>query len=111
MSDLSLKENPTLEDLQKYVREAIRERGFRDDSKEYIAGRFMLLIEEVGEFAKAARGSAGLKHAQDDTRAHSIADEAADVLIVLLGLCNMLDIDLEQAFRDKEEKNKQRVWS
>jgi NTP pyrophosphatase (non-canonical NTP hydrolase) len=110
VSDLSLKPEPTLADLQDYVRAAIKERGFRED-KEHIAQRFMLLIEEVGEFAKAARNVAGLKHAQDDDREHSISDEAADVLIVLLGLCNMLDIDLEQAFRDKEEKNKQRVWS
>jgi NTP pyrophosphatase (non-canonical NTP hydrolase) len=109
MSDLSLRQNPTLADMQGYVRQAIAERGFQG-GKEHVAQRFVLLIEEIGEFAKAARGAAGLKQAQDDTRIHSVADEAADVLIVLLGLCNMLDIDLEQAFRDKEEKNKQRVW-
>jgi len=39
-----------------------------------------------------------------------MAEEAADVLIILLGICNMLDIDLEKAFREKEEINKKRLW-
>lgn len=69
----------------------------------------MLLLEESGEFAKAVRKHAGLK-AAPDTETKEVAEEAADVLIILLGLCNMLGIDLEQAFRDKEERNKKRTW-
>lgn len=38
------------------------------------------------------------------------AEELADVFIYLCSLANMHNIDLEQAFRDKEEKNKQRTW-
>jgi len=106
MSDVKLKENPTLADLQEYVEAMVVERGFKGES---IAQRFMLLFEESGEFAKAARKAGGIKFAADTER-KEVAHEAADVLIVLLGLCNMLDIDLEQAFREKEEKNKQRVW-
>lgn len=105
-SKLSLKANPTLKDLQDYVAQAVKERGFDKDNVEQ---RFMLLLEEVGEFAKAARGHAGIRFA-DDTKTKELADEAGDVLIVLLGLCNMLDIDLEKAFRDKEEHNKTRTW-
>jgi NTP pyrophosphatase (non-canonical NTP hydrolase) len=105
VSKLSLKENPTLEDMQQYVREMVIERRFNDT----VATRFMLLLEETGEFAKAARTSAGMKLA-DDAVQQDVAAEAADVLIILLGLCNMLNVDLEQAFRDKEERNKQRVW-
>lgn len=105
-SNLHLKADPTLRDLQQYVDEMVRERGFtRDD----VPKKFMLLFEEVGEFAKAARGASGLKLAKDSS-AQDLQGEAADILIVLLGLCNMLDIDLEQAFRDKEEKNKLREW-
>lgn len=107
MSDLSLKQQPTLQDLQTYVDAAVRERGFDKDD---VAKRFMLLAEEVGEFAKAARKTAGMKFAEDTSTRDSVDEEAADVLIVLLGLCNMLGIDLEQAFRDKEEKNKKRTW-
>lgn len=105
-SQLSLKKDPTLKDLQEYVAVAVRERGFDKNSVEQ---RFMLLLEEVGEFAKAARGRAGMAFA-DDTKTKEMADEAGDVLIVFLGLCNLLDIDLEQAFRDKEERNKKRTW-
>lgn len=105
MSDLHLKPNPTLKDLQIYIDDMIRERGFTDN----IPQRFMLLLEEAGEFAKAARRAAGLKFAQD-THTTELDDEAADVFIILLGLCNQLGIDLEQAFRAKEEHNKQRTW-
>lgn len=101
-----LKANPTLADLQEYVRRVVIERGFEGES---VAQRFMLLLEESGEFAKAARKTEGIKFAAD-TETKELAHEAADVLIILLGLCNMLDIDLEQAVRAKEEKNKQRVW-
>lgn len=101
-----LKSNPTLQDLQKYVAAMVKERGFEKDT---IEQRFMLLLEESGEFAKAARSHAGMKFA-DDTKTKELAHEAGDVLIVLLGLCNLLGIDLEQAFREKEEINKQRTW-
>lgn len=104
-SNLSLKSDPTLRDLQEYVAAAVRERGFKDD----VGQRFMLLLEECGEFARSARKQAGLKFA-DDTHKADAADEAADIFIILLGLCNLLGIDLEQAFRAKEEKNKQRHW-
>jgi NTP pyrophosphatase (non-canonical NTP hydrolase) len=106
MSNLHLGPDPTLHDLQQYVEKMVRERGFTSDD---IPKKFMMLFEEVGEFAKAARKSAGLKLAKDSS-VQDLEGEAADILIVLLGLCNMLDIDLEQAFRNKEEKNKQREW-
>lgn len=105
MAELTLGDNPTLADLQTYVDEMVKARGFTDD----IAHRFMLLLEECGEFSRAARKHLGGKFA-DDTHTAELSEEAADVLIILLGLCNLLDIDLEQAFRAKEEKNKQRVW-
>lgn len=106
MSQLSLKSNPTMKDLQTYVAQAVKERGFDKDTVEQ---RFMLLLEEVGEFAKAARGRAGMPFA-DDTTTKEMAHEAGDVLNVLLGICNLLEIDLEQAYRDKEELNKRRTW-
>ncbi len=103
--NLTLKSEPTLADLQKYVDEMVKARGFTDD----VSHRFMLLLEECGELARAARKHLGGKFAAD-THTSELSEEAADVLIVLLGICNLLDIDLEQAFRAKEEKNKQRVW-
>lgn len=105
MSKLHLKKDPTLADFQQYVREMVAERGFKDS----VAQRFMLLLEESGEFAKAARKHAGMGFAEDTER-KELENEAADVFIIFLGLCNLLDVDLEQAFRDKEERNKKRVW-
>jgi len=32
------------------------------------------------------------------------------VFIYLLDICNHFNIDLEKAFRDKEEINKKRIW-
>lgn len=104
-SKLHLKSQPTLADYQQYMAQMVKERGFKDDAPR----KFMMLIEEVGEFAKASRKHAGMKLAGNATK-QNVADEAADVFIVLLGLCNILGIDLEQAFRHKEEKNKQRTW-
>ena len=104
-SKLHLKDQPTLADLQQYVRDMVAERGFNDN----IAQKFMLFTEEVGEFAKASRKSTGMHMALDAAK-QDVAGEAADVLIVLLDLCNKLGVDLEQAFRDKEAHNKRRVW-
>jgi NTP pyrophosphatase (non-canonical NTP hydrolase) len=81
------------------------ERGF---SKHSVESKFVKLLEELGEFAQAAAKKAGLSVSKE--RKAEIAAEAADVFIVFLGLCDKLDIDLEAAFRDKEEKNKKRVW-
>src|SRR5438876_10642538 len=102
-SKLSLKSDPTLADFQQYVRDMVIERGFNDT----VANKFMMLIEETGELAKAARKHAGMKFAAD-TRRTDIEEEAADVFIVFLGVCNLLGIDLEAAFRAKEERNKKR---
>jgi len=98
--------NPTLAELQAYVKAITSERGF---DKNTVAQRFMLLVEEVGELARAARKTAGLRLA-DDTHTAEVADEAADVLILLLGICNMLDVDLGQAFFAKENHNRKRTW-
>lgn len=92
--------------LQDYVRAKSRERGFDDES---VAQKFMLLSEEVGELAKAARKLAGIKTAsKEKTQA---GEEAADVLFVLLNVCNKLDVKLAEAFRSKERKNDSRQWS
>jgi NTP pyrophosphatase (non-canonical NTP hydrolase) len=104
--NLVLKKSPSLKDFQEYMKLAIKLRGFE---KETIYEIFILFLEECGELAKAVRKSSGIK---TDSTIHklSAADEAADVFIYLVEICNLLDIDLEQAFRDKEEKNKLRTW-
>lgn len=106
-SKLHLKENPTLKDFQTYVADAVKERGF---DKETISEIFMLFLEECGEMAKAARKSAGVK-TDKNSKEYRLDQEAMDVFWYLLDICNHYGIDLEKAFREKEEVNKQRVWS
>ena len=106
MSNLSLKPNPTLHDLQEYVSLMVQERGF---DKETVPEIFMLFLEECGELAKAARKTQNMKTDKNSEQFH-LAHEAADVFVYLLDICNHLNIDLEKAFRDKEEINKNRVW-
>lgn len=106
MSKLNLKQNPTLRDFQEYVAELVKERGF---DKETVSEMFMLFLEECGEMAKAARKTQKMKIDKKSEQFH-LNEEAADVFIYLLDICNHFEIDLEKAFRDKEEINKKRLW-
>ncbi len=101
-----LSRSPTLADYQNYVRELEQERGFAEQS---VVDKCLLLGEEVGELFKAVRKRQGLSVDIDSTFTEA-AGELADVLIYLCSIANRLDIDLEQAFRAKEEINKQRSW-
>lgn len=102
-----LKANPTLADFQAYAARKIRERGFDQES---VQDKFILLVEEVGELAKALRPMHGVKVASDSVTGE-IEHEIADVFWLLLALSNGLDIDLEQAVRAKDAKNEARSWS
>lgn len=106
MSRPSLPNNPKISYYQEYVKEMVIERGFDQESVPEI---FMLFMEECGEFAKAARKSTNMK-VDERSEVFKLHHEAADVFIYLLDLCNHLGIDLEAAFREKEELNKKRIW-
>jgi len=103
---LVLRNVPSLRDFQSYVGVMVKQRGF---DKEKISEIFMLFLEECGELAKAARKTQSIKSDPESKEFH-LAHEAADVFIYLLDICNYFDIDLEKAFRDKEEINKRRFW-
>ena len=105
-SKLHLKNNPTLRDFQNYVAELVKERGF---DKETLPQIFMLFLEECGEMAKAARKTQNIKSDKNSEDYH-LNHEIADVFIYLLDICNHYGVDLEQAFREKEEINKKRFW-
>ena len=69
----------------------------------------MLLLEECGEMAKAARKDQNI-HTDRNSETFRLDHEIADVFMYLLDICNHFNIDLEKAFREKEEINKGRVW-
>jgi len=106
MADVRPTEDANIAAYQRYVRQVMAERGFDEET---VSQKFMLLLEEAGEFAQAARKNANLAQATD-TAAESLNDAAADVFTVLLDICNQLQLDLEQAFISREHKNQTRNW-
>lgn len=104
---LELKKQPILKDFQEYVVKMKQERGFNTVDKFY---ECCLLAEECGELISAVRKNNKNGSIGTGSKTGNVAEELADVLIYICSIANMHDIDLEQAFRDKEEINKNRVW-
>jgi NTP pyrophosphatase (non-canonical NTP hydrolase) len=102
-----LAERPTLSDLQRYMDEVCQERGWTKDTP---SEKFLLFVEEVGELAKEMRKVAGLYSEPAKQHAIGLDEEFADVLSYLLDLANCFGVDLEQAFRAKEQINQSRTW-
>jgi len=102
----NLKEKPCLSDFQEYVNKLENERGF---SKQTTTDKCLLLGEEVGELFKAVRKSEGLA-IDSNSKFSEIGDELSDIFIYLCAIANRQGINLEAAFRTKEEKNKLRTW-
>jgi NTP pyrophosphatase (non-canonical NTP hydrolase) len=102
-----LKEVPTLKDFQEYVWELEKERGFE---KEDVSQKCLLLGEEIGELFKSVRKRNKVTKVDHNSKFGSIDEELADVIILICTIANRFDIDLEQAFREKEELNKKRTW-
>jgi NTP pyrophosphatase (non-canonical NTP hydrolase) len=103
---VNLAPRPTLADLQDYVADLERDRGFDDQTAR---DKCLLLGEELGELFRAVRRAEGLK-VDPASRAADVADELADCLIYLCAIANRYGIDLEAAFRAKEAKNRERTW-
>lgn len=101
-----LTKNPNLRDFQRYVEELEKERGF---SEQPVIQKCLLLGEEVGELFKAVRKQQKIALDQA-SKVGTVPEELADIFIYLCSIANRYGIDLEQAFRDKEEENHKRVW-
>lgn len=97
----------TLKELQDYVQDMIRLRGFEEES---IGDALLLLVEEVGELAKAIRNLLGLKFSRKRDLRKNVKEELADCLIYLLDVANLAKIDLEKAFQEKERHSSRRNW-
>lgn len=104
---LNLDTKPTIQDFQKYVKQLELERGFDNQTA---TQKGLLLGEEIGELFKAMRKHEAQLRVDENSQVHDIGDELADVFIYLCAIANRYDVDLEEAFRTKEEKNKTRVW-
>ena len=105
-----LSNESSINEIQSYIKEVMQIRGF---NKEKSSDKILLLVEEVGELAKAIRkneNNLGIDKTKEYNYS-SIESEIADVFIVLLSICDILNIDLFKAFLDKEEENIKRIWS
>ncbi|MEN8118953.1 MAG: MazG nucleotide pyrophosphohydrolase domain-containing protein [Bacteroidota bacterium] len=104
-----LKDNPQLIDFQEYIKLLAEERGWDKNNPLEI---FLLFSEEIGELAKAIRNKMELYHEPGKKiKPNELEYEFADVFSYLLDLANQFDIDLEKAFREKEEENLKRTWT
>ena len=103
-----LPSSPTLPQLQNYMSQICKERGW--DKTDTLA-TFLLFTEAVGELAKAIRNRRGLYIEQaKEINSQELEDEFADVFGYLLELANKFDVDLAEAFRHKEKINEARKW-
>jgi len=101
-----LTNNPNLKDFQDYVSTLEVERGFE---RETVIEKCLLLGEEIGELFKSVRKANNMK-IDNQSIVGDVSEELADVLIYLCAIANRFNIDLETAFREKENVNKQRIW-
>lgn len=106
MNELELKDNPTFADFQDYVKKLELQRGFADQNA---IEKCLLLGEEMGELFKAIRKAMNIK-TDINSKIGSVKEEIADMVIYLCSIANRFGIDIEQAFREKEEINKKREW-
>ena len=105
-----LSDKSSINEIQSYIKKVMEVRGF---NKEKSSDKILLLVEEVGELAKAIRKNER-KLGIDKTKEYnysSIESEIADVFIVLLSICDILNMDLLKVFLEKEEENIKRTWS
>lgn len=103
----SLNEKSSLREIQEYAKKMIIARGFEEETPQDI---LMLLTEELGELAKEVRKTTKVKLDKNEDRTLHLGNEIADVFNYLLALCIAKDIDLLQAFKNKEEINLKREW-
>lgn len=104
----SINERSSVTALQRYIHEMVLRRGF---DKETPRDVLLLMVEEVGELAKALRKYLGLKSDREkQERYPALEGELADVLIYLLDLSNLLQISLFHALHAKEQENEKRSW-
>jgi NTP pyrophosphatase (non-canonical NTP hydrolase) len=101
-----IKQQPTIKELQQYVLDMENERGFSKD----VLNNCLMLGEEVGELFKAIRKHGNINKIDSNSKFGSVEEELADTLIFICAIANKFNIDLEKAFRDKEEINNKRSW-
>jgi NTP pyrophosphatase (non-canonical NTP hydrolase) len=79
-------------------------------SKKDVIVQYLVLGQEVGKLCKAIRKQSNVTRIDHNSKFVSIQEVSAKILLLLCQIANCWDIDLEQAFREKESINKRRIW-
>ncbi|PEY39524.1 pyrophosphatase [Bacillus cereus] len=90
-----------ISEFQQYVSNFSKEKGFADTT---IEERTMYLMAELGELTEA------VLRRNDDNIKREIGLEMFDVIWNVCDLANKLEINLEEAFQEKMEINRDREW-
>ena len=103
----NLSHKSSVAELHKYIKDMILVRGFKNTLLE----RMCLLTEEIGELAKEVRKT-DKNLAIDINKKYSsnLENEITDVFICLMGMCDLIDMDIVKGLKDKEEINFKREW-
>lgn len=96
----------TLQNFQQFIADEGQERGW---DKRPVQDKMLLMTEEVGEVAKALRKELKMGAEKPENTDH-LAEELVDVMNYIADIANDFDIDLDQAFRAKWQKNATRTW-
>ena len=104
-----LGESASLKQIQEYIEKVVELRGFANQP---VQETVLLLLEEMGELAKAVRKTATRMSVDADKMYNydTVESEAADVFFVLAALCNQLNVNLFEALKEKEKINCERNW-
>ncbi|HEY88665.1 MAG TPA: hypothetical protein G4N98_02885 [Thermoflexia bacterium] len=95
-------------DLQSLQHEIYQNKVRRGFNVTDVGKEIVLMVEELGELARAYKQSNRLPVAEINCRVEMV-DEVGDLLVYCLGLCEMLDVNAEEVLVEIVERNQTRT--
>ena len=96
----------TVQELKGLMKEFVRARGWEGyHSPKNLSASLAIEVAELMEHFQWLTEAQSRKIKLDKDKMVHVHDEIADVASYLLGLCNVLEVDLSDAMRAKMEKN------
>lgn len=92
---------PAIRSFQHYYKRAALQRGYENESARDC---LLLMIEEIGEFARALRKDLRIVRHSSGEISNQEA-ELADIFLYVIHMANVIDIDLAEAVKSKEATN------
>ena len=97
----------TISNLQEYIGEKIKARGFEDET---LQERLLLLTEELGELVNACRKISGMNVDKDREIKNETGEEIVDVINLVFAVGIKLGLDIEKEFIAKEAIIDKRIY-